>query len=236
MSDWETEEQRCKASWIDAAIAIFMKDVRSELRSRSALSSILLFAVTALVVVGFSVGIESGLSSTVQAALLWIVLFFAAFSGLSHVFLHEEESGTSLALRLTASPSAIYTGKLMFNQALLCGIAFLVAPLYLLLLDIRPASLGAFLLVILIGCPGLGAAATVVAAIISRAKGRGALYGALGFPLLLPLLFMAVHATRLTLVSSSLGSELPHDLIGLGAFAVMVITAGALLFPYIWEE
>ena len=68
----------------------------------------------------------------VKGALLWVVLFFAAFSGLSHVFLHEEETGTVHALRLSASAGAVYTGKLLFNLLLLLGVSAVPFPTALL--------------------------------------------------------------------------------------------------------
>jgi heme exporter protein B len=195
----------------------------------------LLFSVTALIVVGFSVG-GGGLSPRAQAALLWVVLFFAAFSGLAHIFLHEEEAGTSMALRLSTAPAAVYFGKLLFNLILLFAISTIVVPLYVLMLGVLPVKPVGFGFVIVFGGFGLGGAATIVAAIIGKARGKGALYGALGFPILLPLLFMAVDATYWTLVPDVGPSGLSRDITGLISFAVMIVTASWLLFPVIWED
>src|SRR5437660_4431187 len=107
--------------WSDGlrqAMAVLEKDLRAELRNRAALNSILLFSITSLVVVGFAVG-PSQMAPVLKAALLWVVLFFAAFSGLAHVFTHEEETNTATALRLSAPPGAVYAGKLAFNLLLL---------------------------------------------------------------------------------------------------------------------
>lgn len=216
-------------------LAVLAKDLRAELRNRAAINSILLFAVTALVVAGFAVG-TGGLDVIVKAALLWIVLFFAAFAGLAHVFIHEEESGTAMALRLTAAPGAVFAGKLLFNLLLLAVIGLIVVPLYMLMLDVRPGNPLGFVASLVLGGTGLGAAATIVAAIIAKARGKGALYGALGFPILLPLLFMALDATRLAMADSANPLMLGRDLIGLFSFAVMLITASWMLFPYVWEE
>lgn len=219
---------------LQQTLAVLGKDVRSELRSRSALNAILLFAVTSLVVVGFAAG--GALSGTVvQSALLWVILFFAAFAGLSHSFQNEMETGTWLALKLACAPSAIYAGKLLFNLLLLLAIVALVAPLYALMAGLSVARPVGFALVVLFGSVGLGAGATFTAAILARAGGRSALYGALGFPLLLPLLLMAVRATALTLEPGD-----PYDLVrlasGLVAFSAMLIFGGALLFPVLWED
>jgi heme exporter protein B len=214
---------------------VFAKDVRAEMRNRAAINAILLFAITTLVVVGFATG-AGGLSTALKAALLWVVLFFAAFSGLAHVFIHEEETSTSIALRLSASPGAVYAGKLLFNLLLLAVIGIVVVPLYLVMLNVEIAQPLAFLAMLVSGCAGLGAAATIVAAIIAKARGKGALYGALGFPILLPFLFMAVNATRITLIEGTPTGALLQNLVGLLSFATMLITASALLFPYVWED
>ncbi len=217
------------------ALAILGKDLRAELRNRAAINAILLFAITAMVVIGFAVG-GTSLSAQAQAALLWVVLFFAAFAGLAHVFLHEEEASTSMALRLSAAPGAVYAGKLMFNLLLVAVIAIVVAPLYVLMLNVHAVRVAGFLFSLVAGLAGLGAAATIVAAIIAKANGKGALYGALGFPILLPLLFMAVDATRVSLTPAAPVAALTRDTVGLFSFAVMLITASALLFPFVWEE
>lgn len=222
------------ASGFQQAMAVFAKDLRAELRNRAALNAILLFAVTALVVVGFAVGTGKP-SPVLKAALLWVVLFFAAFSGLAHVFIHEEETSTVTALRLAASPGAVYAGKLLFNLLLLLVIAVVVVPLFALMLDVKWERPWAFLAVVGSGCLGLGAAATIVAAIIAKARGKGALYGALGFPILLPLLMIAVHATQAALTDAP-REILLRDVVGLLSFAVMLITASALLFPFVWED
>ncbi len=215
-------------------LAVLAKDLQSELRSRSAVNAILLFAVTALVVVAFAAG--GALSgAAVQSALLWVILFFAAFAGLSHSFQHEMESGTWLALKLTCSPSAIYAGKLLFNLLLLVAIVAIVVPLYVVMAGLSIASPAQFALVVLAGSVALGAGATFTAAILARAGGRSALYGALGFPLLLPLLMMAARATTLTLLPGG-SADFWHIAPGIAGFGFMLIVGGALLFPALWED
>lgn len=220
--------------WTQAR-AIFLKDVRSELRNRSALNSILLFSLTATVVVGFAAG-AVGVATSVKAALLWVVLFFAAFSGLAHVFIHEEETGTTTALRLTASPGAVLSGKLLFNLALLGAISLVVVPVYMAVMDVRPASPAGFAAAVIAGGFALASAATIVGAIIAKARGKGALYGALGFPIILPLLFMAVKTTRDTLQASTEPSVLAQGITGLVSFGVMIVAASVLCFPVVWED
>lgn len=217
------------------SLAVLRKDLRCELRNRSALNAILLFAITSLGVVGFASG-QRGLPLDARAALLWIVLFFAAFAGLSHVFVHEEDSGTAVTLALHADPLAIFFGKLMFNMALMAAKAAIVVPLYVVMLGIEPFAPWAFWVGAALGCMALCSSATIVAAIIARAQGRGALYGALGFPVLLPLLLLAVSSTRHALLTNAAGVVLIRDIIGLASYTVMVLASSVLLFPVLWED
>ena len=62
-----------------------------------------------------------------------VLLCFAAFTGLSHAFVHEEETGTTLALRLSMPATAVYAGKLLFNLMLITMVTVIVTPFYMLI-------------------------------------------------------------------------------------------------------
>jgi heme exporter protein B len=95
-------------------LAVFRKDVRSELRTRYALSTIGMFVLTSVALVAFATR-EQQLSREVSAALFWIVLFFSATTGLARSFVAEEERGTAVLLRISASATAVFFGKMLFN-------------------------------------------------------------------------------------------------------------------------
>ena len=62
----------------------------------------------------------------IQAALFWIILFFAAATGLPRAFVREEETGTAIALRKTLPGALVLAGKALFNFALFFAIAAVV--------------------------------------------------------------------------------------------------------------
>ena len=120
-----------------------------------------------------------------QPALLWVILLFAAAAGLPRGFVHEEETHTATALRLAATPSALFCGKALYSASLLLALEALLAPLYVAVMQLpiaRPA-----LLVAALACGGLGLAiaSTLLAAIVAQAQGRAALFPILAFPVLL---------------------------------------------------
>ena len=131
------------SAWVREALAMFTKDLRSELRTKYALNAIVMFAVVTLAAVSFAVG-QFAIGNEVRAAFLWIVLFFSAMSGLGRVFIKEEDANTVHALRLAASPSVVYVGKLAFNTALLFLLAVIVVPLFTVLMGLQVLNLGLF--------------------------------------------------------------------------------------------
>jgi heme exporter protein B len=220
--------------WMARALAVLEKDLRSEIRTRYGLNAILIFAVTSLVMVSFALA-GAPAPPEVQAAVLWILLFFSAMAGLSRVFVHEEEKGTAGLLRLAATPGMVFTGKFLFNLALLGLVEIVLVPLYLILMNLRGVDWALFIATIALGSVGLAAAGTLIAAIVARTASRSALFAALAFPVLLPVLVAGVVATRAALSGGTLG-ESWGELRVLISYAVVVFTGGLLLFDYVWAE
>ena len=178
---------------------------------------------------------QSGLSPKLLAALFWVIMFFSAMSGLAQVFIREEETGTALALKLTADPDCIYIGKLVFNFVLLSTMTAIVTPLFFVFTDAPVDNLPWFLAVLALGVVGLCGATTLVASIIAKASGKGALFSVLSFPILMPLLISLVSATQKTLENAPF-SEFSAELQFLVAYAVVMVTASLMLFKFVWQE
>jgi heme exporter protein B len=221
-----------------AAAAVFVKDLRSEWRTRVALNALLLFAFAVLVLVGYAVGptrltLED--RPIVNSVLLWIVLFFSAMTGLSRAFVNEEETGTALALRLSAPPAVVFLGKLLSNLALLAVVMAFVVPLFLAMMSFGIAAPGLFLAILALGAIGLASASTFIAAIVAKTAARGALFAVLATPLLLPPLVAAVTGTRIAATEPELAAGL--DVVRLlFAFDGLMVTASFLLFDAVWRE
>jgi heme exporter protein B len=205
----------------------------SEFRTRYAFNAVIMFSLVTLTVVSFSLGINRP-GFEVMAALFWIILFFAAASGLAQVFIKEEEAHTAGYLRLYAPATAVLIGKIVFNLFLLVCMTVLLVPLFIVLLNTAPQNLALFLIGLLLGIIGLAGATTIIAAIVSRASIKGALFAVLSFPVLLPLL---VAAIEITLVSFSGGNfaATSSALQLLIAYDVVMITLSILLFDFVWR-
>lgn len=219
---------------VSKSLAVFAKDVRLELRTRYALNAILMFAVTTLAAVSFSVG-QSGLPPKLLAALFWIVMLFSAMSGLAQAFIREEEAGTALTLRLMADPDPVYIGKLLFNFSLLTVMAALITPIFFIFTDAPASGIATFILVLALGVIGLCSATTLVAAIIAKASVKGALFAVLSFPILMPLLLVLILATEKVLDGGAIG-DIATEIQFLVAYGVVMVTGSVLLFKFVWQE
>lgn len=220
--------------WMAGAWAVFRKDLRLELRSRYALSTLLLFVFTTTLVMLFGIG-SAPLSAPVEATLLWVVVLFAAALGLGRAFVYEEEQGTVLLLQLNTYPSMVYAGKLLFNILLIGALTLVAAACFWLMLGLEVGAPGLLLTVLILGALGLAGATTLLAALIARTAGGGALLTVLLFPLLAPLLISVVSASQKALAGTSFRSA-GEELMTLVGFAGVTITASVLLFDYVWEE
>lgn len=216
-------------SWL-----VFKKDLQQEFRTRYAVNAILLFSVVTLTAVSFAIGAFSA-DEDILSALLWIILFFSSMSGLAHIFIREEETNTSDTLKLVAPATSVFIGKLLFNLFLLFALEIITVPLFIAVMNFEIINPLLFILVLFLGSLGLAAGGTMVAAIISKAGAKGALFTILSFPILLPVLISGISATRKA-VTEQLFSSASSELQALTAYAVVITTASILLFDFVWNE
>jgi heme exporter protein B len=221
-------------SWFRGAWAIFVKDVRSEVRTRAALNAVVLFTVVTLAVVSYSMG-GFGLPPEVHASLLWIIVFFAAMAGLSRSFVVEAERGTELALKLTASGSQVFLGKFLFNLALLGLLDLVLLPLFQVLLPIREANWALLGEGLVLGSLALAASTTLVAAIVAQAGVKGALFTVLSFPILIPVLVAGVGTTRKAMAMEAAAAASTEVQL-LVSYTGIMLTLSFLLFDFVWRD
>ncbi len=218
---------------LSQTLAVFNKEVTSEFRTRHAANAVLLFAATTILAIGFSMG--GSVTPQVQSALLWIIIYFSAMLGLSRVFVREEETGTSAVLRLTSTPESVFLGKLLFNVLLLAAIEAVTLPLFVGVLGLQVAHWPLFLVSLISGSAGLAVATTIVAAMVSRAQAKGALFAAIAFPIVLPALIIGIKGTLRALLSDSCSAAFPEVRL-LISYAGVLFVVSLMLFRFVWED
>ena len=218
-----------------SSYALFKKDLASELRTRYAINSLVMFIVVTISVILFSIGNEK-ISDFLAGGLFWVVIFFSAMSGLSRAFVSEEERGTTLTLQLIASPITIFSGKLLFNLILVFAMNIVIALLYSALFEAFVIkNLPLFLYAFILGNIGIAIASTLIASIIAKASSKGTLYPVLSFPILLPLMLTLIDLTKQAMDTTTFSSSYV-ELAILGCYDVVMISASFMLFDFIWKD
>lgn len=221
-------------NFIQGIMAVLAKDLQTELRSRYAINTVLAFVGASLLLILFALNAEQ-LAPTPKSALVWIVILFAALSSLSRSFVMETERRTYNLLRLHSSASEVFLGKLCYNYLFTLSVNVATFVAYIFLLGMPVADRLAFLLVLVLGTAGLSGVATMLGAIVSQADRKGAIFSVLSIPLLFPLILILVRTTKAALIEGFTDNYI-NDFWALFGYAGVTITAGILLFEYIWEE
>lgn len=217
------------------AYSLFRKDWHSELRTRYAINALAMFILVTISVILFSIGNEK-ISEYLTGGLLWVVIFFSAMSGLSRAFVSEEERGTTLTLQLIASPSTIFSGKLLFNVLLVFLMNIAITILYSALFEsFIIKSFEVFLIAFVLGNIGIAVSSTIIAAIISKASSKGTLYPVLSFPILLPLILTLLELTKFAMDGDTISDSFVEIAV-LVCYDVIMLTASYLLFDFIWKD
>ncbi len=118
-------------------LAVAGKDVRAELRSRTALLSALVFAALVLVVFNFARD-PTALSATALApSVLWVTFALAALLAMNRAFTIERENGALDGLLLApVSREALFLGKLLANLAFVGSVELVTLPLFTLFFNV----------------------------------------------------------------------------------------------------
>ena len=222
--------------WLTGAWAVVANDARLELRTRVALGALGMFVLASLVLVRVALGRDVP-SVSVAAALLWVVVVFAAAVGLGRAFVAEEERGTALLLQLHLRPSQVYAGKLLFNVALMTALGAVAALGFRVLVPTPLGAPGVLAAALALGALGIASATTLLSALVARARAAGPLLPVLAFPVIVPVLLPAVALTELAAGSpDGAWAAARGDLVLLVAYAGLLVSASFVLFDYVWRD
>ncbi len=218
-----------------ALFSVFVKDLRSELRTRQSIYSVLLFITNAVILVLFSLN-GTRLNAEFFSSAFWLILVFAASIGMSKSFVSEEERGTGMYLRLAASDDHVFVGKLCYNFLLLLGICVVGTILFTVIFDLAVIQdISSFALTMLLGSFGVSTAMSFSAALIARSQAKGAILPVISFPLLLPILFIGIEATTKSIVGSAF-RFIASDLVLMLSYSIVLLIVCFWLFPFVWKD
>ena len=209
--------------------AIVRKDFVIGLRRRATFAAMMMFALTAVASLSLSTG-GILVEAKFLAALLWVVIFFAASAGISGTFDDEAQAGTLPTLKLYADAQAILLGKMIYVLLSLVALTIFILPIFLILFDVAVENFFLLLATILLGLIGIAAAGTLTAALTTSATVKGGLFPILLFPITLPIFLPAISLTELSFTGGAFDSS---SLVVMVAFDLILVTAASILYDYL---
>jgi heme exporter protein B len=173
-------------------------------------------------------------SSSMWNALFWLVVLFSCTNAVLRTF-QRENKGNALYLYQTLKPGELILAKIIFNYLLTLLLVLGTLPVFFLLLGSPLKSPLVFLLVVFLAAGAVSACLTLVSAVAAKTTHAAGLTPVLGFPVILPLLMVAVKASGNATAGMSLSMywDLP---VVLGAFNLILVVLSYLLFPYLWRD
>ncbi len=213
------------------------KDLRIELRKKESLISMAFFGALILVILNIASGVGKQVDAQGGAGILWVAILFSSVLGLGRVFAREKENGCVAALLLSPlSPGEIFVAKALVNFFLMSLAELVLVPLFYVLfgghLNGDPLALLPILLLVNLGFSATG---TLISALSAGTRRNEVLLPILLFPLLLPIIALAVKATGAALAAEPFAA-LRAQLEPMAALCVIFATAGYLLFPFAIRE
>jgi heme exporter protein B len=219
------------------ALAVAEKDLRIEIRDRSAVNTLVPFAGTLLVLFGLAFG--PGREALRQAApsVLWLAVLFAGVLALRASM--EVETQDDALDGLVLSPAdrlAIYLGKTaaVSTELIVLEAVTLLGSWYLFDLA-PPAGIWIVLVAFVAGTVAFVALGVLFAVLSTRSRAREALFPVLLLPVSVPVLLGGVRSTQLAVDRSS-GGEAVSWLGLLVVFAAVSVAAGCLVFEHLLED
>jgi heme exporter protein B len=216
---------------------IVWKDLLLELRTRERIASMGAFAVLAGVLFNYSIDTSRVRPQDVAAGLIWMTIVFGGLLGVGRTFHLEGQDAAMQGVLMSPAPKdAIFLGKAISNFALVYAVSLLVLFVFMLFFGVEIGSSWAALVLALgLGSLGFVALGTLFAAVSTGTRMGETLLPILLFPLLVPMVIYGAGATGRLLAGRPV-AEVAANLRMLGAFALVALAAGAVLFRFVVED
>ena len=183
--------------FLESVWLIVRKDLVVELRSREVIYTTLFFAVSTVLVFGFSFVREGRAIEDAAAGILWVAIAFSGTLALGRAFERERQNDTLRGLLMSPiERPALYLGKLVGILILLGAVEAIVVPIVAFLFQAALFSHWWLMLGLLVtGTVGFAAVGTLFAAMLMRVRSRDVLLPVLLYPITVPVIIAGVRGT-----------------------------------------
>ncbi len=218
-------------STINQILVLIRKDFMIDWRLKHPFSGILLYIASTVYTVYLSFGAQ--VSPAVWSSLFWIILLFIATTALAKSFIQEERR--RLYYFFTAKSNVLILSKLIYSFVYLSAIGLFGLLIYIILVGQPEFSMPLFLLNFFNGVFGLSVAFTMIASLAVHTAQKGNMMAILGFPVILPILLLAITNSR-RIVEGASWMEIDNFSLILISVNVIIVSLTLILFPYSWKS
>ena len=212
-------------------ISLVKKDLLVDFRQKYVVAGIALYIFT-LTYTAY-LAFNNVITPAIWNALFWLNLLFSSVTGLSRSF--SQEAHRSYYYYFLAKPIHILTAKLIYYGLYEFVLVVLLTWVFNLFLGFPIENPSLFLVNLFVGAIGLAVCFTLIASIVAKTDNGSHLMPILAFPVIIPVLLIAVTNSRKIVFGASLG-DISTNLLVLTCFNVIIITLSFLLFPYSWKN
>ena len=211
------------------------KEFLMEWRQKYALNGIILYTVSTIFICYLAFSIRgASMSPNVWNTLLWIIVLFSAINAIAKSFLQESDRRNVYYYSIT-SPLAIIIAKIIYGMILMSVLVSLALLVYSVLLGNPVDDLLLYIFVLFTASLALSSMLTMLSAIASKAGNNSMIMAILSFPIVVPVILMAIKASK-NAMDGLARSESMDEILVLIALNVIIITLALLLFPYLWRN
>lgn len=213
-------------------ISLVKKEFILEFRQKASLGGLLVYVVSTVFVSALC--FNGSITPKVWNALFWVILLFASVNISTKSFL-KEGKGQGLFNYVYYSPRAFILSKIIFNMILMLAISLITLFFYSWFVKYVVTDFWLFFITLCLSSSGFAGVLSLMSAIAAKANNNFALVSILSFPVLMPLLILAIRLSRQAI--DGLEWTVSYNfLLILVALNVLVIMLANLLFPYLWND
>ena len=218
-----------------ASLAVYVKDLRLEVRTKETVSTILVFSVLVVFIFNFAFDPSPSVIALVGPGIVWVAYTFTGILGLNRSLIVEKDQDTLDGLRLApVGRDAIYAGKVLGAFTVMLVVETLMLPVFLVLYDLSIFSLW-FIVIAILATLGFAAVGTVFSAIAVHTRAQEVMLPLLFLPVVLPIIIGAVATTGSVLEGGG-WEEVGRWVQLILVFDVVFLVISSLAFEYVLEE
>lgn len=207
------------------------KDFQIDSRQKYPIAGIVLY-IFATIYISY-LAFQSLITPGTWNALIWIILLFASVTGISKSFIQEDNR--SLYYFFLVKPHHVFTAKLLYSLLYEIVLILISVILFKVFLGFPVKNQGLFVLMLFIGGLGIACSFTLISSLAAKSENQSTMMAILGFPVVIPVLVLAVTNSRKIVLGADWG-DVSGNTLTLLSVNVIIVSVAYILFPYSWRN